>query len=171
MTYSNGKPKPQKSVERNSPPLQQKAIKELLHRMHPDDPMRPIVEALGTVQDDVAAVRSQIADSEALKTTGTQGLSDSQIGKLRSQLQEAIQTAAQALSNEKFRDYTREGIIAMIVTMVIYALAGGAFGSWISEGRSAEARRYWDWNQGLIAECKKQNKKTCNIHVVPPELW
>ena len=171
MTYSNGKPKLQRIMERKLPPVQQKSIAELLNRMHPDDPMRPIVEAMADVQDDVVAVRSQLADSEALKTTGTQGLSEAQFNKVRSQLKEAIHTAEQALSNEKSRDYTREATIAMIGTIVIYTLAGGAIGSWVSEGRSAEARRYWDWNQGLIAECQKQNKPTCNIHVVPPEQW
>ncbi len=169
MTNSNGKSKLQRLVDQKSQSGQRSSISKLIERMHPDDPVRPIVEAIGEVQNDVTEMRSEKVDSQSTSTA--QGLSEEQIGTLRSQLKAAIKAAAQAVAQDKSQDYALQWVLAMSMLAGVCVLGGGAIGYWISESKSAEARRYWDWNQNLIRECQKQDRKTCNTHVVPPEQW
>jgi flagellar basal body-associated protein FliL len=159
----------QKMMARKAQLLQVQPTTELLNEMHPDDPIRPVVAVMAVVQADVSAVKEQL--SESLRNAEAQALSGGQLSTLRSQIQEAIQESAQDLSDARFRDYGKEIIFTLVTTMVVFSFAGMAIGAWWSERRSESARRYWDWNHQLIYECQKQDKKTCNIHVVPPEQW
>lgn len=160
--------------------LRQQSIVALLEKLHPDDPIRPIVEAMGALltelaemKDHMIEMKAQMAEAAEREVLESQELAQSQLGNFQFWVSRATQATAQTLSHVMSEDHRLAYITTISLSMLVFAfaLAGMAGGTWFSEGRSAEARRYWDWNKGLIAECQKQNKKTCNIHVVPPEQW
>jgi len=168
----------------NRPSEQQLKVLKLAEAagIEPDEPQWLILQALGIVQDVVLEAPERIKDAIEvaieLLTDGTAsqqksvvGLNEPQMRKLRQQLKEALETIAENYSKKKAKDYAFQWLAVATVAMLVCMLGGGAIGFWISEARSAEARRYLDWNQGLIAECQKQDRKTCNTHVVPPEQW
>lgn len=171
MTHNKPKIPNNNIMERNFNALQQKSIAKLLDELHPDDPIRPVVEAMGELQTDLAAMQTQIAEATAHNVLEPQRLPEAKQKVFLVQLSKAIQTTAQALNHVVFKERELEYLVTVFLAMIFFGFAGVVLGAWSSETRSAEARRYWEWNQGLIAECQKQNKPTCNIHVVPPELW
>jgi hypothetical protein len=160
--------------------LRQQSIVALLEKLHPDDPIRPIVEAMGALLAELAEMKAhltemkvQMSDAAEREVLEAQEQPKPAPGNFRFWVSGATQATAQALSHMLSKDHRLEYITTISLSLLVFAfaLAGMAVGTWFSEGRSAEARRYWDWNKGLIAECQKQKKKTCNIHVVPPEQW
>jgi hypothetical protein len=167
-------------MERQAIAFRQQSIAHLLEQLHPDDPIRPIVEAMGALLIELAEMKThltemkdQMAEAKTREVLEPQGLTETKQGRVQFWISGATQATAQALSYVMSKDHRLEYITTICLTIIVFAfaLAGMAGGVWFSEGRSAEARRYWDWNKKLIAECQKQNKKTCNIHVVPPEQW
>lgn len=177
MTNQNGKSKLQRFIQQRSQSGQRQSIADLLKEIDPEDPIRPIVQAIESVQQDISEVRLQVdalaeSNTDSKSIGDDQGLSKDQLSKLKQQLGSAIETAAEAVAKHKERDYAFRWLSAAAVLGLVAVLGGGAIGYWISDFRSAEARQHWDWNKKLIQECKKQNKPTCNVHTVEPEiLW
>jgi hypothetical protein len=146
---------------------QRRSIAKILARMNPGDPMLPVVEAIAEVQDDLARIGIQQTNSDS----PTPQKQPNQKKDVWQQLESLSTRTARKVARQSVQAYANQWLVAAVVAMLVCMLAGCVIGYWTSEARSAEARRYWDWNQSLIRECQKQNRKTCNTHVVPPGQW
>ena len=91
----------------------------------------------------------------------------------------AVQAQAKTLveeSGKRWRlEFFREaGVIAGIVGAVVFLMGLGA-GMKLHQGfvRGDEifqwGQRMWSWNQAQFLECEKQERTTCNFHIVEPD--
>lgn len=177
---TNGKSKLQKFREQRSESQHEQSIAKLLEKMHPDDPLRPFVEAMGEIQRDVAAVKVQVAtpasavdklDWTAVDKSDWQQKDldrekkrkfDGQLDKLMDVADMAIRAAARNALEDNFKRFKgwTGGVFGIgMVTGAILAL-------WFGH---PEARRIYAWNQTQLRQCTKVQKTTCNFHIVPPD--